>query len=231
MCRRPGTISDAPRVIAHRGSCGQGAIENTIAAFEAAASLGADMIELDVRRTADDELAIFHDQVVGSESVSSLTLPELRHRTATDVPRLADVLDWARGRIGLNVELKEDGYVERVGDVLASFAHGGDELLVTSFLDPVVAELGRRWPASRRGLLIERDAIDAVGRALECGAACLVVEAKLAADALIGEAVDAGLRFIVWDFIATVPAHAALLRDARVAGVITDDVSSALAAR
>jgi glycerophosphoryl diester phosphodiesterase len=204
--------------------------ENTIAAFERAVAVRADMIEFDVRRTVDDELVVFHDDRVDALSINSMTLPELRDRTATEVPRLVDVLDWAVGRIGVNVELKEDGYVERVGELLASFTDRGGELLVTSFLEPVVGELSRSWPASRRGLLIELDAIDAVSRARRCEADCLVVEMRLVTDRLIGEAVEGGLQFLVWDFIAGTPSHAALLRDPRVAGVITDDVPSARAA-
>jgi glycerophosphoryl diester phosphodiesterase len=217
-------------VIAHRGSHGEGVLENTIAAFERAVAAGANMIELDVRRTADDELVVFHDDVVGTERISSLTLCELRERTVTEVPRLPDVLDWASGQIGLNVELKEDGYVERVAALLGSFADRGGELLVTSFLEPVVAGLSRSWPSSPRGLLIEFDAVDAVSRALQCGAGSLVVETKLVTDTLIGEAVEEGLQFLVWDFIASTPSHAVLLRDPRIAGVITDDVPGALAA-
>ena len=217
------------RVIAHRGSRGEGVIENTMAAFEQAVALGADMIELDVRRTADGELVIFHDGAVASASVSSLTLPELRARSARDVPRLAEVLDWARGRIGLDVELKEDGYVERVSEPLAAFADGGGELLVTSFLAPALAQLSR-LPAPR-GLLIESSAAGAIDRALECRADALVVEAGLVSGALIAEAVAAGLEFVVWDFMASTGSHAALLRDRRVSAVITDDVPAALAAR
>jgi glycerophosphoryl diester phosphodiesterase len=218
-------------VIAHRGFRGQGVTENTIAAFERAVALGAEMIELDVRRTADDELVIFHDEVVGATGLNALTLAELRGRAAVEVPRLAEVLDWASGRIGLDVEVKEDGYVERVAKPLAAFARAGGDLLVTSFLDPVLAELGRLRLPPRRGLLIDSSATGSVGRARECQAGSLVVEAKLVSDTLMEEAVAAGLEFFVWDFIAATPSHAALLRDPRVAGVITDDVPGALAAR
>ena len=47
-------------VIAHRGAS-RAAPENTVAAFRRAAEMGADMVELDVRRTADGQLAIHHD--------------------------------------------------------------------------------------------------------------------------------------------------------------------------
>jgi glycerophosphoryl diester phosphodiesterase len=218
-----------PCVIAHRGSHGEGVIENTMAAFERAVALGANMIELDVRRTADDELVIFHDGAVGTERIGSLTLPELRRRSAAEVPRLRDVLDWASRRIALDVEVKEDGYVVRLVELLATFVGGGGELLVTSFVDSILSRLDR-LPA-RRGLLIERSAAGAINRALECGADALVVEADLVSDALMTEAVGAGLKFVVWDFMASTRSHAALLRDPRVAGVITDDVPGALAAR
>jgi glycerophosphoryl diester phosphodiesterase len=205
--------------------------ENTLEAFRQAAALGADMIELDVRRVADDELVVFHDDKVGREAVDSLSLQVLRERSRTEVPRLTEVLDWASGRVGLDVELKEDGYVPRVAEPLASFADGGGELLVTSFMDPVLAELGRFGAPVRCGLLIGFSATGAIARAQECGADAVVVQAKLVSDALLDEAVDAGLEFLVWDFMAAAPGHPELLSDPRVAGVITDDVPGALAAR
>jgi hypothetical protein len=48
-------------------------------------------------------------------------------------------------------------------------------------------------------------------------------------EASLAEISDAGLTAIVWDFMAA--EHAALLSDARISGVITDDVPGALAAR
>jgi glycerophosphoryl diester phosphodiesterase len=115
-------VSPRPLVIAHRGTHGAGVAENTLAAFRQAAALGADMIELDVRLAADGELVVFHDEKVGPDAVGSLTLAALRERSETDIPRLTEVLDWASGRIGLDVELKEDGYVDRVAELLAVFA-------------------------------------------------------------------------------------------------------------
>ena len=48
-------------------------------------------------------------------------------------------------------------------------------------------------------------------------------------EALIADVCAAGLELIVWDFMAG--EHAELLADRRVAGVITDDMPGALAAR
>ena len=46
-------ISNKPLVIAHRGASAY-AHQNTLEAFRIAMEMGADMIEFDVRRTADD---------------------------------------------------------------------------------------------------------------------------------------------------------------------------------
>jgi glycerophosphoryl diester phosphodiesterase len=47
-------------IIAHRGAS-RAERENTLAAFARAGGLGADGVELDVRRTADDRLVVHHD--------------------------------------------------------------------------------------------------------------------------------------------------------------------------
>src|SRR5438105_1516664 len=46
-----------PVVVAHRGASAV-LPENTVAAFEGAVEVGADLVELDVRFTADDELVV-----------------------------------------------------------------------------------------------------------------------------------------------------------------------------
>jgi glycerophosphoryl diester phosphodiesterase len=74
-----------PLALAHRGDWSD-APENTIAAFQAAERAGADMIELDVRRTADGCVAVVHDttleRVWGSPAaVAETTLAELRSRS------------------------------------------------------------------------------------------------------------------------------------------------------
>lgn len=70
-----------PLVLAHRGDWSE-APENTVSAFQAAERAGADMIELDVRRTADGRVAVLHDptleRVWGSPlAVAHATLAEL----------------------------------------------------------------------------------------------------------------------------------------------------------
>jgi glycerophosphoryl diester phosphodiesterase len=88
-----------PLALAHRGDW-SAAPENTVAAFEAAERAGADLIELDVRLTADGRVAVVHDptfeRVWGTRAaVAASTFDEVRalrsgeHRVAT----LGEALD------------------------------------------------------------------------------------------------------------------------------------------
>ena len=74
------------RNLAHRGG-GMLAPEATLAAFEAAAGAGADVLEMDVRLTRDGALVVIHDETVdrttdGSGAVAALSLAELRSLNA-----------------------------------------------------------------------------------------------------------------------------------------------------
>ncbi len=74
------------RNVAHRGG-GMLAPEATLAAFAAAASAGADVLEMDVRLSADGALVVIHDRTVdrttdGSGAVADHRLEELRSLNA-----------------------------------------------------------------------------------------------------------------------------------------------------
>jgi glycerophosphoryl diester phosphodiesterase len=116
-----------PRVIAHRGGRGLWP-ENTLYAFEHAAALGVDVLEMDLRRTADGEIVALHDDTVdrttdGQGPVGTFTLAQLKQLdagyrfTADDgasypfrgqgisIPTLREVLE-ALPDARLNLEMK-----------------------------------------------------------------------------------------------------------------------------
>ncbi len=69
-------------VTAHRGFSGENP-ENTLASFRAAIAAGADMVELDVHLTRDNELVVIHDDTLerttdGKGNVADKTLAELK---------------------------------------------------------------------------------------------------------------------------------------------------------
>ncbi|RDE17567.1 MAG: hypothetical protein C4K49_02175 [Candidatus Thorarchaeota archaeon] len=102
-----------PIVIGHRGTSAY-APENTLLSYETAWKMKADMVELDVRSTIDGGLVCIHDKDVskttnGKGLVAKLTLKELRSLDAgkgQKVPLLSEVLDMARGKFGVNIEIK-----------------------------------------------------------------------------------------------------------------------------
>ncbi len=107
-------------VMAHRGFSGA-APENTLSSFRKAIDVGTDVLELDIRFSKDGHLVVFHDdrleritKKIGK--VSSLTLQELRGLDAGSwfgpsfagerIPTLNEVIELARDRVLLNIELK-----------------------------------------------------------------------------------------------------------------------------
>lgn len=216
-------------MIAHRGVWDAGVPENSLAAFQQAIALGADGIEFDVRRTRDRELIIFHDAEIAGVPVANLTRLEIEDRCGVLPPLLEEALEFARGRIWLDVELKKDRYVDDIADLLSGFAASGGDLIVTSFVDRMLVQLAELAPQLVRGLVLGRSAERAVERANACGATLVLPKMRLVDEALLAELANAALTVIVWDFMAN--EHAALLSDTRIGGVITDDVPGALAAR
>ena len=107
-------------VIAHRGASGE-CPENTLAAFQRAIALGADMLECDVQCSRDGTVVVMHDARVdrttdGHGWVRCLTWRELQHLDAgawfgeafrgERLPALEDVLNLSAGKVLLNIEIK-----------------------------------------------------------------------------------------------------------------------------
>lgn len=105
-----------PALIAHRGGCPSHP-DNSLQAFRQAISLGADLIEIDVRLTADGKLVVVHDPYVEFPDgrialVSELTSEQVRREgfaqgTTTAIPTLQEVLNLVQGRVGLEIEIKQ----------------------------------------------------------------------------------------------------------------------------
>lgn len=109
--------------IAHRGDP-VAHRENTLPAFAAAVANGADMIELDVRRTADGAAAVVHDPTLDrvwgiARRVAETALGELR---ALGVPDLAEALAAIPPDVQVMVDYEEAAVAE---PALAAVAAAG----------------------------------------------------------------------------------------------------------
>src|ERR1022692_3165827 len=141
-----------PLVIAHRGASRE-APQNTPAAFEAAIALGADAVELDVRRTADGVLVVHHNASRRGMPLALITYPTLVRLSRHEPPHFETVLDLCAGRIAVDIEVKEPGYEAEVIEA-ASRRFPRDQLLYTSFEESVVSAIKHLDPQARCGLLL-----------------------------------------------------------------------------
>lgn len=147
-------------VIAHRGASAY-APENTLAAFELAYRQGADMLELDVQRTSDGHLVVFHDPTTARwdappRPVSACTLADLRtldidgERVAT----LAEVCAFTRDTgMMLNVELKQADISAQTVMLLRDHAIA-ERVIISSFHATALKELQQIAPDIRCAYLM-----------------------------------------------------------------------------
>lgn len=117
------TTTRKPIVIAHRGASGY-APENTIAAFEKAIELKADMVELDVHLSKDGEVVVIHDETLDRTTnmtglVKDHNWSELKDADAGNwkgdefkgekIPTLDQAIKHINGRVKLIIEIKDGG--------------------------------------------------------------------------------------------------------------------------
>jgi glycerophosphoryl diester phosphodiesterase len=165
-------------VIAHRGASRDFA-ENTLDAFLGAVAQGADGVELDVRRTLDDHLAIHHDDTLSDGRVIVETPFEALPAAVLD---LRGALDACAPLSVVNLELKNwpddhdfdptERVAEAVVDLLASRGELDDRrMLVSSFHLPTIDRVHELAPSLATGwvLGLVEGPHDLVARAAEGG--------------------------------------------------------------
>jgi glycerophosphoryl diester phosphodiesterase len=210
-----------PEVIAHRGDSGERP-ENTLSAFASALDLGVPAIELDVQLTRDGQLVVLHDGTLdrttsGTGPVADGTLAEIRALSAgyrerfgaafasERVPTLVEVLDLARGRARVLVEIKGsaagggDDRLER--SLVASVRDAGmaGDVALICFDGAALAACRTHAPQLMRGLLAhdgDGGRLVAAARALEC--ALVLPWKEMLDDQLCSTARAAGLGVATW---------------------------------
>lgn len=144
---------DKVTITAHRGDCSN-APENTLAAFQSAIDNGADIIELDVRETADGEIVIMHDESLRrtcgvDKKVGKLTYEELLQYKPTaaykgkdkeqfadeKIPTLSEAIELIGDSAKINIELKpastDKGFAKKVAAIIEEYDYY-DQCVVAS---------------------------------------------------------------------------------------------------
>ncbi len=145
-----------PIIIAHRGASGLVDKENTLESFEKAIEINADQVEFDVRKTMDNKLVVCHDNILADLPVK-LTKYELLEKEAEKqgyhLPLLKEVLELCKGRIYMDIEVKEHGFENRLIRELDKYVTP-EEYSIKSFDDRVSYSVKLINPKIKTGLLL-----------------------------------------------------------------------------
>jgi glycerophosphoryl diester phosphodiesterase len=225
---------------AHRGASVE-APENTLAAFAAAEAAGADGIELDVHLSRDGVPVVIHDATVdrttnGRGAVDRLRLDDLRRLDAGSwfspqfagepVPTLEEVLNWAEGRLRLNLEVKKYAAGRSILALLPRYPRV--RVLISSFDHDLLAALRRLDPWLPLGFLVESVFWRrSVRRAVSAGAECLNPRFELISRPLLTACRRHGLAVYPWTVDS--PRQIAGLARLGVDGVFTNNPLQAVA--
>jgi glycerophosphoryl diester phosphodiesterase len=162
--------------------------ENTIASFQKALDLACDEVEADVWLTQDGRLLVTHDRPTAKTTLS-----------------LDELLDFCRGRMGVNVEVKcekDEARARETGAAVAGLlaGRGRGDFYLSSFWWSALEGARSAAPAIRRAFLFsdspDRAALLASAKALELWA--LHPERAYVTQDLIRTAHAAALRVNTW---------------------------------
>ena len=229
---------DPAQIIAHRGGAWV-APENTMAAFERGIKDGADYIELDVQEDADGTVVIAHDRDFMRAAGASI---EVWHATQEDLadidigswfaPEFADqrvatlrqVLELAKGRTGVFIELKYYGHdVSLEEKVVALVEETGmtDDIVIMSLSYDGVRTAAALRPDWTYGLL---NAV-AIGDLTRLDVDFLALTAKATTLPMIRRTHRRGMKIYPWTINDPVQMWVMMSRGAD--GIITDRVALA----
>ena len=221
-------------VIAHRGAS-SARPENTIEAFVAARSLGADGVELDVRRTRDGAAVVHHDAVLADgRPICGLALAQV----PLEVPRLAEALEACSG-MTVNVEIKnvpsdDDFDPEQLlaHQVVSTVERAGlsGQVIVSSFGFAAIDRVRELAPGLRTAWLVtdRGEAAPLIERAAAAGHLGIHPRWPMVDDTFMELARAAGLFVNAWTV--NDPETIRRLADLGADGVVTDVPDIALAA-
>jgi glycerophosphoryl diester phosphodiesterase len=198
-------------VIAHRGAAGK-APENTLASMRQAIDDGADMIEIDVQESSDGEVVVIHDSDFMKLSGVDLkvwdgSLKQLQEIdigswfdpgfSAERVPTLAQVLEEARGKVRVIIELKYYGHDRQLEQRIIEIVEKAgmvDDIFIMSLEYKGIEKIRALRPQWVIGLLSTRS----VGNLAKLDLDFLAVNMSMATSGFIHRTHAAGKKVFVW---------------------------------
>ena len=223
--------------------------ENTMPAFQEAVKLGADGIELDIQRSLDGILFVYHDenlsrltrtnrfvQELRSDAIQSLKVKaQVKHPASQHIPRLEEVLEYFVGKPHkINIELKNSiffypGMEEEVVALVEKY-NLENQVYYSSFNHESMAKMATLGYGKKSGLLYSSILVEDINYAKSLGVKNLhPMLNSLQKPDFVSRAHEAGMSVHTWTANEEQYIQAAL--SLGVNAIITDEVSKALAIR
>lgn len=192
--------------VGHRGARAY-EIENTLESYEKAISLGANAIELDVRKSKDGKLIIIHDdnlkRVFGKDiPVSEATLKELKELSKNKITTLEEALKLIDGKVEkILVEIKEVGYEKKILGAIRK-EKLNDRAIIVSFYEQALSNVRKADGKIETGLIYSKyknpEYKNPIDAALKLKAQYLVPLYRFIHTKNIADAHKNNLKVIVW---------------------------------
>jgi glycerophosphoryl diester phosphodiesterase len=195
--------------IGHRGARGYEP-ENTLRSFKKALELKVDAVEFDVHICKSGEIVVVHDEKVdrttnGKGFVAEKTFSELRKLDAgkeEKIPLLNEVLDLINRRVKVNIELKGDGTVKPVSNLIDEYVKKKNwkysDFLVSSFEHIWLEDIKKINPRISIGVLIEKNLNQGLKVAEMIKAYSVNPDLKLVNKKFVENAHEKGMKVFVW---------------------------------
>ena len=192
------------QIIGHRGARGLEP-ENTMRSFRKALELGVNYIECDVHMTKDGYIVLMHDHTVdrttnGSGPVKSFTFDEIRRLDAgkgETIPTLQELLDLARGKVRLHIELKDENATEPTVHLVEESGIEG-EVFLTSGNTETLRKVRELNAAILTEHIFGEPPDDAIDRALSAGAKRVSCHIDHLTSEFVRKAHESHLQVIAW---------------------------------
>ena len=198
---------------------------------------GAEYAELDIRRTADGELVVHHDERVAGAPLARSTYRQLCAAAGHQVPRVREALQVLAGRVKGHLDLKEPGTEHEVV-ALALDVLGPHNFVVTTDDTASITAVKRTFPRVITALTVGRHLpqpgtlrdLFPVDRVRACGADWVAMHHRLARLGVLRRCASEGIPAMVWT-VNDQPLMRRFLADDRVSVLITDRPGDAVRLR
>lgn len=190
-------------IVGHRAG-GSDAPENTVKGIEVAYELGATGSEIDIQRTADGYYVINHDndfsRVAGvNKTPAEMTLAEIKKLRidGEPVPTLEEMLEAARNKVTLFVELKGSTADEQMADDAVRIIkemNMQDQAVIISLNQGLIEYTENKYPEMLTGFL----AFISLGQIENMPFDYLSLEEEISTDDVIAAIHNKGKKVTVW---------------------------------